>query len=341
MTIAMIQYDSYLYNLQQTEGFFLTRRLGVVKSLEGSMIANTELKPSSSSDQYLTQEICVLMWNNMLPFFQQHLRLKVLNVFMHFLLMYRGIKATDSLIHNTVTLLIMFKVHGTLRSMATALKATTSPLSLLCMEVHYELALCEDQSKSIVTSRDELKAALHCDYGGLDKENNAATAPSTTSTTTSSDENKDIGLDRNRSLDHIMLPYLDLQEIRCLVYDTPSDVEGQALQWIQLAQESKFKPFITDMTTKALYLLLDQLNREEELRSSSVERPGAQRNAVGGIDYIGYLAGASIVVCSSSLSIPPSLSLSSSHSIPPSLSLPPILFLPFYSSLSLIISHLY
>ena len=78
----------------------------------------------------------------------------------------------------------MFKVHGSLRSMATALKTSSSPLSLLCMEVHYELALCEDQSKSIVTSRDELKAALHCDYGGLDKENNAATAPSTTATTT-------------------------------------------------------------------------------------------------------------------------------------------------------------
>jgi len=225
--------------------------------------------------------------------------------------MYRGIKATDSLIHKTVTLLIMFKVHGSLRSMATALKASSSPLSLLCMEVHYELALCEDQSKSIVTSRDELKAALHCDYGGLDKENNAATAPSTT--TTSSEASKDIGLDRNRSLDHIMLPYLDLQEIRCLVYDTPSDVEGQALQWIQLAQESNFKPFITDMTTKALYLLLDQLDREEESCSSSVERPGAQRNAVGGIDYIGYLAGASIVVCSSSLSIRPSILPCLSH----------------------------
>lgn len=206
----------------------------------------------------------------------------------------------------------MFKVHGSLRSMATALKTSSSPLSLLCMEVHYELALCEDQSKSIVTSRDELKAALHCDYGGLDKENNAATAPSTT-TTTSSDASKDIGLDRNRSLDHIMLPYLDLQEIRCLVYDTPSDVEGQALQWIQLAQESKFKPFITDMITKALYLLLDQLDREEKSSSSSVERPGAQRNAVGGIDYIGYLAGGSIVVCSSSLSIRPSIPPCLSH----------------------------
>lgn len=205
----------------------------------------------------------------------------------------------------------MFKVHGSLRSMATALKASPSPLSLLCMEVHYELALCEDQSKSIVTSRDELKAALHCDYGGLDKENNAATAPSTT--TTSSEASKDIGLDRNRSLDHIMLPYLDLQEIRCLVYDTPSDVEGQALQWIQLAQESNFKPFIADMITKALYLLLDQLDREEESSSSSVERPGAQRNAVGGIDYIGYLAGASIVVCSSSLSIRPSILPCLSH----------------------------
>jgi len=225
--------------------------------------------------------------------------------------MYRGIKATDSLIHNIVILLIMFKVHGSLRSMATALKASSSPLSLLCMEVHYELALCEDQSKSIVTSRDELKAALHCDYGGLDKENNAATAPSTT--TTSSEASKDIGLDRNRSLDHIMLPYLDIQEIRCLVYDTPSDVEGQALQWIQLAQESNFKPFITDMITKALYLLLDQLDREEESSSSSVERPGAQRNAVGGIDYIGYLAGASIVVCSSSLSIRPSILPCLSH----------------------------
>jgi len=234
--------------------------------------------------------------------------------------MYRGIKATDSLIHNTVTLFIMFKVHGSLRSMATALKASSSPLSLLCMEVHYELALCEDQSKSIVTSRDELKAALHCDYGGLDKENNAASAPSTATTTTvtttsatTSEASKDIGLDRNRSLDHIMLPYLDLQEIRCLVYDTPSDVEGQALQWIQLAQESNFKPFITDMITKALYLLLDQLDREEESSSSSVERPGAQRNAVGGIDYIGYLAGASIVVCSSSLSIRPSILPCLSH----------------------------
>ena len=200
--------------------------------------------------------------------------------------------------------------------MATALKATTSPLSLLCMEVHYELALCEDQSKSIVTSRDELKAALHCDYGGLDKDSNASTITTTTSSTIS-DASKDIGLDRNRSLDHIMLPYLDVQEIRCLVYDTPSDVEGQALQWIQLAQESKFKPYITDMTTKALYLLLDQLDREKEEESNSSNnsnssvgrRPGAQRNAVGGIDFIGYLAGASLTICSFFLSLYLSLSL--------------------------------
>ena len=163
--------------------------------------------------------------------------------------------------------------------MATALQSSSSPLSMLCMEIHYELALCEDLSRSVSTSRDELKAALHCDYGGLDKDMNAIIA--------TNDPTKDIGLDRNRVFDHIMIPYLDIQQIRCLVYDTPSDVEGQALQWIQQAKESKYKPFITDMITKALYLMLDQLDRE----SSSVERPGAQRNAVGGIDFIGYLAG--------------------------------------------------
>jgi len=177
--------------------------------------------------------------------------------------------------------------------MVTALKATASPLSLLCMEVHHELAQCEDLSKSVVTSRDELKAALHCDYGGLDKDSNAVVAATTViignnnSNSNSSNEDKDIGLDRNRFLDHIIQPYLDLQEIRCLIYDTPSEVEGQALQWIQLAQESNFKPYIQDMITKSLYLLLDQIDRE----ASPIVRQGAQRNAVGGIDYLGYLAG--------------------------------------------------
>ena len=60
---------------QQTEGYFLTRRLGIIKTLEGCLIGIDELKPI---DHYLSQEVCVLMWNNMLPFFQPHLRLKVL-----------------------------------------------------------------------------------------------------------------------------------------------------------------------------------------------------------------------------------------------------------------------
>ena len=40
-----------------------------------------------------------------------------------------------------------------------------------------------------------------------------------------------IGLDRNRALDHMLLPYLNAMEVRCLVYDTPTTAEDQAIQW--------------------------------------------------------------------------------------------------------------
>ena len=139
---------------------------------------------------------------------------------------------------------LRLKVHSSLKTMAQALEAVASPLVQLRMTVQYELSKCEEMSDFVVIARDEGTKAILCDYGTLDGEISE--------------------LDRNRYMDHIIRPYVDLLELRASVFDSPSEVEGQVQLWLQQAKESKAKQFISDMAVKSLYLMLETLQYDEE-----------------------------------------------------------------------------
>ena len=247
-------------SIKQGEGYFVTRRIEAVKSLESTLLAGMKLE----NTQFLSQEICITMWNAMIPLLQPHLRQKV---------------------------------HSCLRSMAGALAAVASPLVLLRAEVHSELAKCEDTAKAVVNSRDEAKNALACDYGRLDKDalnvvvikdGPSIVADGGVGAVATADRQ----LDRNRHLDHLILPYLNLLEMRCLVYDSPGDIEGQALLWLHQAKESKLKPFIDEYASKSLFLMLDLLYSAEANNPNKT----LKKNAAGVIDFNALVASKGPVV---------------------------------------------
>jgi len=259
-------------SIKQAEGFFTTKRIEAIKSLESALQACGKIE----NNQYLVQEICVSMWNAMTPLLQPHLRQRV---------------------------------HSALKSMAAALRTVSSPLAQLRMEVHAELAKCEDASKAVVSARDEALNALNADYGALDKDatvnaSNSRDGPSTIATAgVGALSPNDQSLDRNRPMDLYILPYLNLLELRCLVYDSPADVEGQALLWLHQAKESKLKPFILDNVSKALFLMMDLLclaknctatsegeGEEETKQELSNINQTLKRNAAGVIDFNALVA---------------------------------------------------
>jgi hypothetical protein len=216
-------------SLKQSEGFFITKRIEAIKTLESALQAAGKIDHC----QFLCQEACLLMWNAMVPLLQPHLR---------------------------------SRMHGCLKSMATALRTVASPLAQLRAEVHYELAKCEDAANGVTTARDEAQRAVACDYGVLDQDaavnaSNMRDGPSTIATAGAGAlPPTEQFLDRNRYLDIFVLPYLNLLELRCLQYDSPGDIEGQALLWLHSAKASKLKPFIEETTSKALFLMLDVLS---------------------------------------------------------------------------------
>jgi len=79
---------------KQSEGFFTTKRIEGVKSLESALLACGKIE----NTQFLSQEICVTMWNAMIPLLVPHLRQRV---------------------------------HSALKSIANALRTVSSPLDQL------------------------------------------------------------------------------------------------------------------------------------------------------------------------------------------------------------------
>lgn len=249
-------------SVKQAEGYFITKRIEGVKALDSALQACGKLE----NNQFLSQEICVLMWNAMVPLLQPHLRARV---------------------------------HTSLKVMAAALRNVASPLAQLRYEVHAELAKCEDAAKAVVNARDQATTALSCDYGSLDKDgavnaSNQRDGPSTIATAgvgaLSPDQQS---LDRNRYLDLFVLPYLNLLEMRCLVYDSPGDIEGQVLLWLHQAKESNLKPFIQDNAQKSLFLMLDLFR---QLNGESGGRELLKRNAAGAVDFNALVAAKGPVV---------------------------------------------
>jgi hypothetical protein len=267
-------------SVKQAEGYFTTKRIEGVKALESALQACLKLE----NCQFLAQEICIAMWNALVPLLQTHLRQRV---------------------------------HSSLRAMASALRSVSSPLSLLRHEVHAELALCEDMARAPVQARDEARTSLAQDYGRLDKDGeNVLVVKDGPSAVAGSGVGRvpmaQRQLDRNRQFDHLVLPYLNLLEQRCLVYDTPSDVEGQALLWLHQARESQLKPFIQECAGKALFLMLDVLASNGETNKT------LKKNAAGVVDYDALVVAKNGGSPASTLQIPPvSLEVLAGLLVPP------------------------
>jgi len=72
----------------------------------------------------------------------------------------------------------------------------------------------------------------------------------------------ELQMDHNRQLDLFVAPLVELLELRCNVFDSPADLEGKALMWIQQCKESKSKEFIVETLNKCAFVMLEHLQRE-------------------------------------------------------------------------------
>lgn len=162
---------------------------------------------------------------------------------------------------------LRMKVYTSLKCLATSLETVASPLAVLRMQVHFELAKCEEQSDFVVMARIESENALHCDYGSLGD-------PATTQSALTTEELAVVELDRRRNMDQIVAPFVQLLTLRSSVFESPSDAEGKALMWIQQARESKSQSFISDMLTKALYVMMDETRGRSRSRGDSLGGDG-------------------------------------------------------------------
>jgi len=167
---------------------------------------------------------------------------------------------------------LRLKVYSALKGVSNCLDALASPLVLLRTQTHLELAKCEEQSDFVAIAKEEGLQALHGDYGVLDY-------PVT-----------ELTMDRNRPLDLFIAPLVELLELRCNVFDSPADVEGKALMWIQQCKESKSKEFIVDTLNKCAFVMLEHLQRESgganiENASGTMELSPTQKDKKKKLDF--------------------------------------------------------
>jgi hypothetical protein len=116
------------------------------------------------------------------------------------------------------------------------------------MQVHYELAKCEEQSDFVAIAKEEGTNSLNCDYGTLEHAKQSSDGT---------------GLDKNRSMDLIIKPFVELLDLRSNVFDSPDDVEGKVLLWLQQAKDSKSKEFISDMLIRSIFVMLEEIKGGE------------------------------------------------------------------------------
>ena len=116
-------------SVKQIEGIKISKRLEAIKVLERTLVMSVPLV----DDKFLIQEMCIIMWNTMVPLLTNKLRLKV---------------------------------HSALKSMTTSLEAVECDfLAVLRSQVHYELALCEDASDYAGLALAEIERSYEQDYG--------------------------------------------------------------------------------------------------------------------------------------------------------------------------------
>jgi len=131
-------------------------------------------------------------------------------------------------------------VHRAFQLAAGALEAANSPLTLLRSQLHFELAKCEESTDFISNAKEEGERAMACDYGSLDDKLLPTAA---------------CDLDRNRSMDHLVSPFVHLLDVRSNVYDAPTDPEGQVLLLIQQMKETSSRAVQRDALGKAMGLM--------------------------------------------------------------------------------------
>ena len=77
----------------------------------------------------------------------------------------------------------------------------------------------------------------------------------------------------NRPLDLFISPLVELLELRCNVFDSPSEVEGKVMMWLQQAKESKSKEFIVDLLNKSAFVMLKHLKLEGQEENNAMTLP--------------------------------------------------------------------
>ena len=132
---------------------------------------------------------------------------------------------------------------------AEALSSVSSALTTLRASLHFEISKCEEQTDFVAKAKQEGDKAILCDYGTLD--------PALVS--------GDTGLDRNRGLDHLIKPFVEVLNLRVNVYGSPEDVESQVLLNLQQIKESNSKSFQADMLIKGAKLMFDLLLHERSI----------------------------------------------------------------------------
>ena len=232
--------------VREIEGHSVSRRIEAIKLLERILpICQNRIK-----DFVLVQEICIAMWNILLPLLQCHLRKYV---------------------------------HRALQLVAKALEERDAPLTLLRARIHFELCKCENQADYVGKAKEEADKALSMDYGSLLDENsftqapvpavvvsgtkgsmkgNAKGTPLTIETVQVAIINPD--LDRTRTMDHLIKPIASSLALRLSVYDSPSEVEDQIILLLQQGIESQSSSIQTDIMSRASSAMDEVTNKSQK-----------------------------------------------------------------------------
>ena len=228
--------------VREVEGHSISRRIEALKLLERILpICQNKIK-----DFVLVQEICIAMWNILLPLLQSHLRKYV---------------------------------HRALQLIAKALEEKDAPLTLLRSRIHFELCKCENQADYVGKAKEEADKALSMDYGSLLDESSLNQVP-VPAVAVSGTKNSMKGiskgtpltvetvqvvavnpdLDRTRTMDHLIKPIASSLALRLSVYDSPSKVEDQIILLLQQGTESQSSSIHTDIMSRASLAMEEVIN---------------------------------------------------------------------------------
>jgi hypothetical protein len=243
----------------QIEGYTLNSRLETIKLLERVL----SVSQSRIKDDFLTQEICVEIWNVMYPLVQQPLRKQI---------------------------------HRSLQLLSAALLEIDSPLYRLRCQVAYELSKCEENMDFVVKAHQEGLNALELDYGELNnlsqdflksfgatatasapsgkaaspRGNKSAPAPVAQAAPSMVSPSQPVvsrkehpGYDSDRRYDVLISPYVDILHLRASVYDSPDMPEDQILLNLQQIRESSSKRYKKDLLSKSSQSMFEILRTGE------------------------------------------------------------------------------